>query len=504
MRQAALLATIISCAASAAPIPLDMDDRGVVRIGDGELLANAVIAMHGRNWQRAGNESGIGNGVRSPDSVKGSIGLPANCKDALDFSVTREGASLTYEAAFTDRNDIYGCYVSFMLPSDRFAGRQAKRLLTIPSEHGDNFLFHGTVSQIRVAPEAPRGFVIRVNRPSKLLVQDNRGWGGSTVELRFNFRREEAGDTVPAGETVQRKFAFKLNGPMQVVLDESSATTETDKTDWVPFTLPWDDAPVDVSFLNHKPAGKFGFVTARDGKFVFAGTGEEARFWGTCFSAGANFPSHKQSEQIAGCLAKFGINMVRTHHADAPWAERHFFKKSADNTRDLDEENLDRFDHKNSQNSKELALSVVGRQRHGVHTGPQNHEQTKLGPSVRDEAVYSSVHEMRQRNTAGLRHRGQRARVDEHRRVVRIRKVSGRKAAPTECVHMQRGPAAGDSPPSVELAVSLEVGRSADDHAARDIDHDLASPTSGPYQGLRSAPSGYKQPTYGFELASKS
>jgi hypothetical protein len=99
-----------------------------------------------------------------------------------------------------------------------------------------------------------------------------------------------------------------------------------------------------LSFLNHKPAGKFGFVTAREGRFVFADNGAEVRFWGTCFSAGANFPSHEESAKIARRLARFGVNIVRTHHADAPWAERHVFAKSADNTRSFDAENLDRFD----------------------------------------------------------------------------------------------------------------------------------------------------------------
>lgn len=575
MQRTTLIALAISGTGSAAALRLEMDDHGVVRISDDALLAKAVISMHGQNWRLARNENGVRDARRSAGEVKGRIPLPASSVGTLDFTVQQERSRLTYEAAFTDRNDIYGCYVSFMVPAQRFAGRQARllpsgkskvlptakgavglsgtdcgialdigndrslviagdtrgqvlvqdnrkygasefevrfhlfgrglvlpgmtvrrsfriaalphgqveevaksmepeitfdpekpyallqsagqvdvrhghdrlvsillgvhglgwaytsqglaatqasgnmkaralkgtlevgasggkvmefaetatvesdgalglaywlhfpeatrlngyqvsfnahldsyagatitlatpdgeRLLTIPPDLTENFLFSGPVSQIRVAPESPRGFVIDVNEPSSLLIQDNRGWGGSTIELRFNFRRQEEGEAVPAGETVQRQFTFRLNDPMQIVLDEAGATTETDKTDWVPFTLPWDSAPVDVSFLNHKPAGEFGFVMSKDGKFVFADTGEEVRFWGTCFSAGANFPSHEQSEKIARRLAKFGINMVRTHHADAPWAERHFFKKSADHTRELDRENLDRFDY---------------------------------------------------------------------------------------------------------------------------------------------------------------
>jgi hypothetical protein len=209
----------------------------------------------------------------------------------------------------------------------------------------EKFPFRGEVSGIRVAPENPLGFAITVDPPTDLLVQDNRGWGGDTLEFRFCFRRSESGGKVPAGEAIERAFTLRLNGPWQHVLSEGATPSRTDTAAWVPFVLPWDEAPVDVSFLNHKPAGRYGFVTARDGRFVFADSGAEARFWGTCFSAGANFPSHEESEKIAWRLARFGVNIVRTHHADAPWAERHFLATSADTTREFDAENLDRFDY---------------------------------------------------------------------------------------------------------------------------------------------------------------
>ena len=86
-------------------------------------------------------------------------------------------------------------------------------------------------------------------------------------------------------------------------------------TIWRPFTLPWDDAVVDVSFLfeDERPAGRHGFLGIRDGRLAWA-DGEPARFWGTCFNSGANFPEHAYSEMVARRLEKFGVNIVRTHH----------------------------------------------------------------------------------------------------------------------------------------------------------------------------------------------
>ena len=39
----------------------------------------------------------------------------------------------------------------------------------------------------------------------------------------------------------------------------------------VSFTLPWDDVPIDLSYIfaDEKPAGKHGFLTVKDGKFAF-------------------------------------------------------------------------------------------------------------------------------------------------------------------------------------------------------------------------------------------
>ncbi len=119
---------------------------------------------------------------------------------------------------------------------------------------------------------------------------------------------------------------------------------------WVPFTLAWDDAPIDLSFTleRERPAGKHGFLSAQGGRLVFE-DGAEGRFWGTCFNSGANFPTHAYSEMVARRLAKFGLNMMRTHQMDAEWATPNIFQLSRalpkDNTRSFDPECMDRLDY---------------------------------------------------------------------------------------------------------------------------------------------------------------
>ncbi len=120
--------------------------------------------------------------------------------------------------------------------------------------------------------------------------------------------------------------------------------------DWRPFTLTWDDAPLDLSFLyeQEKPAGKHGFLTVQGDRMVFQ-DGTEGRFWGTCFNSGANFPTHDESEMVARRLAKFGVNIVRFHQMDAEWATPNLFQfnraKPKDNTRTFDPESIERLDY---------------------------------------------------------------------------------------------------------------------------------------------------------------
>jgi len=118
---------------------------------------------------------------------------------------------------------------------------------------------------------------------------------------------------------------------------------------WIPYTLPWDDMPIDLSsvYKDEKPAGKHGFLTAQGNQFKFE-DGAPGRFWGTNFNAGANFPEHEHSRKVAKRLAKVGINIVRFHQLDAEWSTPNIFQFTKgpfkNDTLTLDPESMDRLD----------------------------------------------------------------------------------------------------------------------------------------------------------------
>src|SRR5690554_746979 len=119
---------------------------------------------------------------------------------------------------------------------------------------------------------------------------------------------------------------------------------------WIPYTLPWDDMPIDLSYIykNDIPAGNRGFLKVKGDKFVFE-DGTEARFWGTNFNSAQIFPSHEHSEKVAKRLSKVGVNLVRFHQLDGEWSTPNIFQftrgENKPNTMSFDPESMDRLDY---------------------------------------------------------------------------------------------------------------------------------------------------------------
>lgn len=122
-----------------------------------------------------------------------------------------------------------------------------------------------------------------------------------------------------------------------------SYVTQED-ADWRTFEFSKDtvkDSAVDFSFLQDAPAGKYGPVIIRDGKFVFRDRLDKpVRFFGTNLNRTiVTGLSKAESERIADRMAGSGYNAVRFHHFDDS-----LIKEGA-TTPELDPAQLDRMDY---------------------------------------------------------------------------------------------------------------------------------------------------------------
>ena len=85
-----------------------------------------------------------------------------------------------------------------------------------------------------------------------------------------------------------------------------------------PFVLPWNDAApgvTDCSGWLTKPAGQPGPLRVGPDGHFYAGA-QRIRFFGVNLSFSGGMPVKEEGEQVAGRLAKFGVNVVRFHHMD--------------------------------------------------------------------------------------------------------------------------------------------------------------------------------------------
>jgi hypothetical protein len=103
-----------------------------------------------------------------------------------------------------------------------------------------------------------------------------------------------------------------------------SAASAAEKADPFPCVMPLDggNGLVDLSALNHRPAGSRGAVTVRDGHFVLSGSDERIRFLGVALTFAAAFPEPDVAQAMARRFARLGINAVRIHYIDGGTAGR--------------------------------------------------------------------------------------------------------------------------------------------------------------------------------------
>lgn len=90
----------------------------------------------------------------------------------------------------------------------------------------------------------------------------------------------------------------------------------------------------------HTPAGKFGRVVSRNGRFELEQRpGVPQRLYGVNLCADACLPDHELADEVAVRLARTGYNSVRIHHHDS------YITTEANGRTELDAEKMERLDY---------------------------------------------------------------------------------------------------------------------------------------------------------------
>ena len=118
-----------------------------------------------------------------------------------------------------------------------------------------------------------------------------------------------------------------------------------DTAGWYADALPQDGAPVDLSFLNDKPAGVHGRVGRDGSNFRFA-DGTPVRFWGATIAAYAIETRKPYIKLQAHRIAALGYNLIRIHHHDSmAWVGGTVIDQNQPDSQHLSPKTLDALDY---------------------------------------------------------------------------------------------------------------------------------------------------------------
>ena len=202
-----------------------------------------------------------------------------------------------------------------------------------------------------------------VGRGEPELLDDKRGWRwklDDEQEVRFEFdppmadvyKEQGSNNQIRAfffSKTIKAgKHRWKLRITLPKGAQQSPSLSErygsADLAGWLPGALGTQASPVDLSFMNHKPAGKHGFVEAKGQHLQFA-DGTPAKFWGANVQAYSIFSDRLAIKRHAKRLAQLGFNLVRLHHHDSMlWVKPCVILHDRADSQQLNGDSLDLYD----------------------------------------------------------------------------------------------------------------------------------------------------------------
>ena len=337
-----VLAAGLSARASAATYRLCQGGR--LSLGDDIVLRATAYA---KGWSGLALEA---EGYDSPDVRTGLVRWQFK-KGAEKFgsgtttALTLADGRVYVRMAVTMERDFptEGLVVSASIPEGLVRGGAFSdahgKAGVFPEKRGELFIYSGTPQSFSFElPKVSRRLTLDIPASAYLQVQDDRTWG-ATFSLRL---RMADGNLLAAGKTYET--AFFLGGE-KAELSFSNAYVIRADENWIPLDYRKEIVPGSAADFSHfpfrdGPAGKHGWLKAKEGQFVFEDCPDDPqRFWGVNLCFEATCPSHADADRIVASMERAGYNTMRIHHYEKTLV------KGSDDRLTPNPEALDNFDY---------------------------------------------------------------------------------------------------------------------------------------------------------------
>lgn len=190
-----------------------------------------------------------------------------------------------------------------------------------PAEKPESpILFSGKTTHFAIQGLDPKQYSLEFTfeKPTQVLLQDNRQWGGNNLSLRLS---PPYLNPLTNGMTFALSFSIKATENL-VVFQDKPMTITAENGQWIPVKHELEIIPgsaLDFSEVIgwHKPAGKLGHVKAVGNHFEFDTLpGVPQRFYGVNLCFTANYITPQEAAKLAARFRRIGYNAVRLHHYD--------------------------------------------------------------------------------------------------------------------------------------------------------------------------------------------
>ncbi|MBC8137313.1 MAG: hypothetical protein H8F28_15645, partial [Fibrella sp.] len=318
----ALFLSMMSLSACAAPqqsVMLSRNGDITARRGEADTLFSVRSAIFEPGWALR---------TATLDTTTGTMRIAATTagsKIEVKPTVEAMGKTLRVSVAFTADKDtpVNSTHVSVNLPVGSYVGGEAvwkgadgTKTFAVPAAAAAARITEGKNGGLTLAGKnGTNKLTVAATGETGILLQDNRVFGGSELEVRIGAITEHV---MKAGQTETVSFTVEL--PEAITLENEKPLVMQAGPDWVPLSPKSLDiepgSALDFSaFLSDAPAGKYGRLIVRpDGHFAFEKRNKAQRFYGVnlCFSA--NYLEHDEADALAERLMRLGYNTVRIHH----------------------------------------------------------------------------------------------------------------------------------------------------------------------------------------------